>query len=782
MFSRPITFQKRPSHELFDNRVYFIASWTYLASMELLSSQDKFFPNYKCDFQNNVVAVIGGPNSDVCLNMATFLSIYKIPQLIYGSTLRMNNNNPGVSFHQMFPNGAHQYRGILQLLLHFRWTWIGVLSQEDDNSERFVQNALPEFSQRGICFDFIERFPTLSFSSEFTGMIAQGFGTAKILMASSANVVVIHGEIQTVVTLRMMLHILAFEDIPMKTESKVWIMAAQMDFASVAIQRCWDVNFIHGAISFAVYSKPLLGFQEFLQMRNPSSEREDGFIKVFWEQAFNCVFPSLVVDENSGEICTGEEKLENLPRSVFEMSMTGHSYSIYNAMYAVAHALHDIHSPKFRKEDGWRWKIVNLQQWQLHHFLQRISFNNTAGEEISFDQNGEIIAGFDILNWVTFPNQSFLKIKVGIIDPQAVTEKVFTIHEDAIVWPHRFNQTQPLSLCNDVCHPGYSKTKKEGQSFCCYDCLPCPEGMISNKTDTDDCFQCPEEQYPNNYQDVCIPKNISFLSYKEPLGMSMASSALSFSFLTALVFWIFIKHRDAPIVKASNRNLTYTLLISLLFSFLCTLLFIGQPGKLTCLLRQTAFGIIFSVAVSCVLAKTIVVVLAFTATNPGSVMRRCVGNQLSYSIILSSSFIQVIICTIWLATSPPFPDFDMYSIDEEIVLECNEGSTLMFYCVLGFMGFLAIVSFTVAFLARNLPDSFNEAKFITFSMLVFCSVWLSFVPTYLSTKGKYMVAVEVFPILASSAGLLGFIFFPKCYIILLKPELNNQRLLGKRKN
>ncbi|XP_027136123.1 extracellular calcium-sensing receptor-like [Larimichthys crocea] len=402
--------------------------------------------------------------------------------------------------------------------------------------------------------------------------------------------------------------------------------------------------------------------------------------------------------------------------------------------------------------------------WEILQHIRKVHFKTKEGDEVYFDENGDPVAKYEIINWQPSENGIMDFVTVGLYDASLPADK----------------QMVPVSVCSEKCPPGTRKVLQKGKPVCCYDCLRCAEGEISNITDSITCVRCDPEFWSNERRDACVKKEAEFLSYEEIMGALLTAASLFGTCMTAVVAFIFFRYRQTPIVRANNSELSFLLLFSLTLCFLCSLTFIGQPSDWSCMLRHTAFGITFVLCISCVLGKTIVVLMAFRATLPGSDVMKWFGPAQQKLSVVGFTIIQVVICILWLTISPPFPFKNFHTFKDKIILECALGSAVGFWAVLGYIGLLAMLCFFLAFLARKLPDNFNEAKFITFSMLIFCAVWITFIPAYVSSPGKFSVAVEIFAILASSFGLLICIFIPKCYIILLKPEKNTKKnMMGK---
>ncbi|KAF7234592.1 Vomeronasal type-2 receptor 26 [Varanus komodoensis] len=817
---------------------YYIARMRYKASMGLLCSYHRFVPNFSCAAQKKIAAVIGGLVTEASEIMAIILAMYKIPQLTYGSFSPAHGDKTEFPFlYQMVPRESHQYLGVVRLLQHFGWTWIGLLAVDDDYGDKFLQTVVPLLSQNDICHAFIFRFLERTYLDEYAVRLLELLGNYPILMEGKGSQWLKNVLNRCLAEVMGWMRANKLKLNPDKTEvllvGESGSGMGDLDLAlnGVALPLKDRVRSLGALLNpelsleaqvTAVARSPFLQLQLIHQLR-PYLENDclatvthalvtsrlDFCNALYMGLPLKTVRILQLVQNRAARLLTGTGRCSHITPVLRQLHWLPLEVRAQFKVLVITYKALNGLGPGYLKEHLSPYMPSRplslgaealLQEHsvndirRLHHFLRGILFNNSAGDTLSFDESGESVAGFDVTNLVTFPNNSFIRVKVGRLEPWARPGKELTLDDDLIVWHRSFNQhcwyhrkekslvseyqryevVLPLSVCNDYCYPGYSRKKREGEKFCCYDCAPCPEEMMSDRKDMDACMECPEDQYPNKNQNQCLPRALSYFSYTETLGISFTVLAISFALMTTSVLGIFLKHKDTPIVKANNQGLTYILLISLLLCFLSSLLFIGKPEKVACLIRQTAFSTIFSVALSSLLAKTMIVVLAFMATRPGSQMRKWVGKRIAISLVLSGFSVQAVICVLWLSTSPPFPDMNRHSAKDQIILECNEGSAVMFYCVLGYMGLLAIASFTVAFLARKLPDTFNEAKFITFSMVIFCSVWFSFVPTYLSTKGKYLVAMENFSILTSSAGLLLSISPPKCYIILMRPELNDK--------
>ncbi|XP_075715699.1 extracellular calcium-sensing receptor-like [Rhinoderma darwinii] len=741
-------------------------------TLQILAGYNKVLPNYRCLQNVPLSAVIGPSVSTHSILVAHILGLYQYPQISHFSTSPLlSDRTKFPSFFRTVSNDVFQSQGLARLVLHFGWTWVGLLAVDNDYGQQGIQLVKQEIVKAGACVAFSENIITSQPDHNAPHIV-------NVLKTSTTKIVVVFSPAINLVPIldEMMRH---------NVTKKIFVASEAWSTSSLFSMGRLSES-LSGTIGLAFYSGTIPKFREFLNKIHPSMSMGKEWVKLLWEQTFYCMF----MDRNatrslnsSVRECTGSEDLRSITNSFNDVSNLRATYNVYTAVHVVAKALENVKAckegegPTFSR--GACPNITAFTPWQLLYYMKKARVTLSNGRDFYFDENGDPPAIYDIVNWQLNPEGVMQHIKIGSYDTTASFGQVFTINTSAILWSNG-NVAPPVSVCSESCPPGFRKAPIRGQPVCCYQCVPCPQGEISNQTDSVDCIQCPWNQWPSAKKDLCLQKAIEYLSYEETLGATL-TSASSISFLIpVLILQIYVKFKVTPIVKANNYCLSCILLVSLSLCFLCSLMFIGFPYFEKCLLRQAGFGLAFTLCISWFLAKTIMVVFAFMATKPGSHLRRWTSPKVSYIIILMCTFLQFILCITWLFISPPFPQYNAQVNPSVIVVECNEGSPIAFWTMLGYLFLLATISFIVAFLARRHPDTFNEAQFITFSMLAFLSVWISYIPASLSAQGKYTVAMEIFAILASSWALVICMFFPKCFIVLFRPEMNSREFLMKK--
>ncbi|KAM9733892.1 vomeronasal type-2 receptor 1-like [Menidia menidia] len=751
----------------------------FRAALSLVSGQEeKITLRDTCLGIPPVLGIVGDSSSTRSIAISSVLGLYRVPMVSYFATCScLSDRQRYPSFFRTIPSDAFQVRAMIQILKHFGWTWAGLLISADDYGLHAARSFQSDLGQSGGgCLAYLEILPWEKDLAELKRIV-------DVMRKSTARVVIVFAHERQILNL--------MEEVVRQNMTGLQWMASEAWTAAAVLQTPHLMPYLGGTLGIAIRRGEIPGLRDFLLQTRPdphhNNSKGNNMVNQFWEFTFQCRFapppPGWV--EDGGALCTGEEQLETVETEFLDTSNLRPEYNVYKAVYALAYALDDM----LRCEPGEGpftahscASLLTLEPWQLVYYLDKVNFTTAFGDEVSFDEKGDALPIYDVMNWLWLPDGGTKVLNVGDVKMSKFKGEELTLNEDQIFWNFESKQP-PRSVCSDNCPPGTRMVRKKGEPECCFDCIPCSEGKISNMTNSLECVDCPEDFWSSPQRDHCVPKATEFLSYQEPLGICLTAASLLGTCICAVVLGIFTYHRKTPIVRANNSELSFQLLLSLKLCFLCSLLFIGRPRLWTCQLRHAAFGISFVLCVSCILVKTMVVLAVFKASKPGGgASLKWFGVSQQRGTVLALTSVQAAICTAWLVSASPAPHKNTQYHSDKIVYECVVGSTIGFAVLLGYIGFLAILSFLLAFLARNLPDNFNEAKLITFSMLIFCAVWVAFVPAYISSPGKLADAVEVFAILASSFGLLLTLFGPKCYIILLRPEENTKKAIMGRSN
>ncbi|KAH0626326.1 hypothetical protein JD844_001249 [Phrynosoma platyrhinos] len=332
------------------------------ATMDLLSGGQRIAPNYKCVWEKKLIAIIGCLTSQTSLQTANILNNYKIPQLSYGSFNPVfSDKTQFPSFFRMVPDEIFQYFGITQMLEYFGWNWIGLLIPEDENGERFHRILSASLVQKDICISLTQSVPKVTTYSSNPFLQKSLNAIASALFSKNINVILVYGDSHSMEGLRIILE--SYEFYHKQPMERIWITTAQWDFSG----RRFTEKSLNGTLSFALHTNVVPGFQEFLENLNPI-QSNIFFLKKFWCSAFVCSLPMYNLNFPNYSSCTGEEKLRNLPGFLFEMGMSGQSYSVYNAVYALAHALHAADSLRAKRKamgPESSWKLMDIQPWQV---------------------------------------------------------------------------------------------------------------------------------------------------------------------------------------------------------------------------------------------------------------------------------------------------------------------------------------------------------------------------------------------------------------------------------
>ncbi|XP_049731828.1 taste receptor type 1 member 1 isoform X2 [Elephas maximus indicus] len=389
-------------------------------------------------------------------------------------------------------------------------------------------------------------------------------------------------------------------------------------------------------------------------------------------------------------------------------------------------------------------------------------------DTLTFNDSGDSLSGYDIITW----DWSGPKWTFRVVGSSRWPPVRLDINKTKIQW-HRKNNQVPKSVCNQDCSEGYRRMVT-GVHHCCFMCVSCEAGTFLNKSDLYRCQPCGKEEWAPERSQTCFPRTVVFLTWHTPISWVLLATNTLLLLLLVGTAGLFGLHLDTPVVKSAGGRLCFLMLGSLAVGSCSLYCFFGEPTLPTCLLRLAPFALGFTVFLSCLTIRSfqLVFIFKFSAKVP-TFYRAWVQNHGAGLFVVFSSIAQLLICLMWLAVWTPLPTREYQRFSQLVVLECTQANSQGFMLSFAYNGLLSLSAFVCSYLGKDLPENYNEAKCVTFSLLLNFVSWITFFTMASVYQGKYLPAINMLAVLSSLYGGFSGYFLPKCYVILCRPDLNS---------
>ncbi|KAM8864628.1 taste receptor type 1 member 2.2 [Spinachia spinachia] len=673
---------------------------------------------------SKAIAVIGPFTSTQVLTVAPLLMVDLIPTVSYGSSSSVLSKKtlfPSL-LRTVHPNKA-VINAIVGIIQHFNWRWVAFLNSDNDYGIDGVDLFIKKIKDTEICLAYTKSLnDNINYSLMFKQIQAQRIGIIVVFAP------------------KMTVEDLIESAIKLNVTSKVWI-ADEGWSLNKKLPKKKGIENIGTVLGVSQPVVTIPGFSDFIYSSKTQTHCENGSTNRLCNQVCNC--SSLSAED----VITADPSF---------------SFSVYAAVNAIAHALHNtLQCATGKCNDN-----ITVYPHMVLAELKKSNFT-LLNQSIQFDENGDPTFGFySIVFW----NRSGDAEEIGFykIHP---SDQLF-INKTKIQWNP--NGEEPTSLCSQECAVGFAK-KMVGIHKCCFSCNICADGTYINITENPyECINCQETEWSAAGSTSCDPRELVFVLFTDVGAVLILVAACVLVGLIVAMSVLFAINYNTPVVRSAGGPMCFLIFGCLCLSSVSVFFYFGKPTASSCVLRFLPFLLFYSVCLACFVVRSFQIVSIFKMAAKFPKLHSVWMKYHGQWLFITLAFVtQALLLLVGYTLAPPNPhDETLWFPDKtvrlcEINIKASVGPAVLLVS-------LCFLCFVFSYMGKDLPKNYNEAKAITFCLLLLILTWIIFSTGYLLYKSKDIQTLNALAVLSSLYSFLLFYFLPKCYIIIFQSHRNTQ--------
>ncbi|XP_074498859.1 taste receptor type 1 member 1-like [Sebastes fasciatus] len=673
---------------------------------------------------SKVIALVGPFSSTDTLTVAPLFMVDLIPVVSYGAA---SSAFAEKAKYPSFLRTVHSNKDVIEVIVkivqHFNWRWVAFLNSDDAFGKDGLELFIKRIKDTEICLAYTKG---LTANTNVSLMFKQ-------IEAQKIGIIIVF-------TPKLTAEDLIESAIKLNVTNKVWI-AGDTWSLNKRLPKEEGIRNIGTVLGVSQPVVTIPGFSDFIYSTKSQTHCETAEQNMICNQVCNC------------SSLTAEEILAVDP---------SFSFSVYSAVYAIAHALHNALKCGDDKCNG----NITVYPYMVLAELKKSNFT-LLNQSIQFNEHGDPTFGsYSIVYW----NHSGDAEEIGFYEfHQSVN---FFINTTKIQW--YTNGEVPTSLCSPECDAGFAK-KQDGIHRCCFNCEICPnETYINSTEDPYRCISCKETEWSAAGSTSCSLRVVEYVPFTDSGAILIMVGAWALVGLTLAVSVLFAINYNTPIVRSAGGPMCFLILGCLSLCSLSVFFHFDKPTISFCILRFLPFLLFYTVCLACFVVRSFQIVCIFKlAAKFPKIHSWWMKYHGQWLVITVAFVIQALLLLIGYTYDPPKPYNETFWYPDKIILGCDINLMASIGPVVLLLS-LCSLCFIFSYMGKDLPKNYNEAKAITFCLLLLILNWIVFATEYVLYHGKYIQTLNAVAVLFSLYSFLLFYFLPKCYIIIFQPHRNTQ--------